>query len=148
MLIRRAQLENGAVHDVRLERATVTAIGHLEPLLGETIIDAQGGLLMPGLHDHHIHLAALAASLTSVHCGPPAVHDTESFITCLRVSGNGWLRAIGYHESVAGMLDTTILDRIVYDRPVRVQHRSGRMWFFNSAGLEKNTESGCATCRP
>jgi predicted amidohydrolase YtcJ len=34
------------------------------------------------------------------------------------------------------MLDTAMLDRIVADRPVRIQHRSGRMWFFNSAGLE------------
>lgn len=137
MLIRRAQLEDGPLNDVRIEREIITAIGTLAPLPGETVLEAHGGLLLPGLHDHHIHLAALAASLTSVRCGPPEVTNANGFAASLRVPGSGWLRAIGYHESVAGMLDTTTLDRIGADRPIRVQHRSGRMWFFNSAGLEK-----------
>ena len=34
------------------------------------------------------------------------------------------------------MLDATTLDQIVSDRPVRVQHRSGRMWFLNSRALD------------
>ncbi len=142
MLIRHAQLEDSSVSDVRIEREHITAIGCLEPLSGEAVVDAHGGLLLPGLHDHHIHLAALAASLTSVRCGPPEVTDADGFAASLRVPGNGWLRAIGYHESVAGMLDTTMLDRIVSNRPVRVQHRSGRMWFFNTAGLEKILSHG------
>jgi predicted amidohydrolase YtcJ len=83
-----------------------------------------------------MHVAALAASLTSVRCGPPDVSDPDSFAACLQVPGSGWLRATAYHESVAGMLDAVTLDRIVRERPVRVQHRSGRMWFFNSAGLD------------
>ena len=44
-----------------------------------------------------------------------------------------WIRAIGYHESVAGDLDRRTLDAVVADRPVRVQHRSGAMWVVNSA---------------
>lgn len=142
MLIRRAELEGGAINDLRIEQGTITAIGRLDPLGEEPVLDAHGGLLLPGLHDHHIHVAALAASLTSVRCGPPEVSDPDAFAACLRVPGSGWLRATGYHESVAGMLDTAALDRIVSDRPVRVQHRSGRMWFFNSAGLEKLLAQG------
>ncbi|WP_055639070.1 amidohydrolase family protein, partial [Streptomyces griseoruber] len=46
-----------------------------------------------------------------------------------------WVRAVGYHESVAGELDRRVLDGLVPDRPVRVQHRSGAMWFLNSAAL-------------
>jgi predicted amidohydrolase YtcJ len=137
MLIRRAELEGGSIDDVRIERGIVTAIGRLNPLGAETIVDARGGLLLPGLHDHHIHVAALAAALTSVRCGPPDVADRDAFAACLQIPGDGWLRATGYHESVAGMLDAATLDRIVVDRPVRVQHRSGRMWFFNSAGLDR-----------
>jgi predicted amidohydrolase YtcJ len=93
-------------------------------------------LLLPGLHDQHIHLAALAASLSSLRCGPPEVNNLEELAACMHAPGSGWLRGIGYHESVAGMLDASTLDRIVTARPVRIQHRSGRMWFFNSAGLE------------
>jgi predicted amidohydrolase YtcJ len=142
MLIRNAQLEDGTINDVRIERETITMIGRLDVVSEEASLDARGGLLLPGLHDHHIHLAALAASLSSVRCGPPEVTNADAFAACLHVPGNGWLRAIGYHESVAGMLDTTLLDRIVSDRPLRVQHRSGRMWFFNTVGLEKLLSHG------
>jgi len=137
MLIRRAELEGGAILDVRIERGVITAIDRLAPLANETVVDARGGLLLPGLHDHHIHVAAQAAALTSLRCGPPEVSDLDSFTACLQAPGSGWLRATGYHESVAGMLDAPMLDRIVADRPVRVQHRSGRMWFFNSTGLDR-----------
>jgi predicted amidohydrolase YtcJ len=137
MLIKRAELLGRGLNDVRIDRGVVIALGNLAALQGEEILDAHGGLLLPGLHDHHIHVAALAASLTSVHCGPPEITDIERFRACLQIEGKGWLRAIGYHESIAGMLDAATLDSIVADRPVRVQHRSGRMWFFNSAGLEK-----------
>jgi predicted amidohydrolase YtcJ len=137
MLITRAQLEDGEVRDVRVERGLVTAIGALDPAPEEWVVAALGGLLLPGLHDHHIHAAALAASLTSVRCGPPEVSDAGGFAAALRAApGDGWLRGAGYHESVAGMLDAPMLDAILGDRPVRVQHRSGRMWFLNSAALD------------
>lgn len=137
MLIRRAELEGGDIADVRIERGVVTAIGRLDAYDNEPTLEASSGLLLPGLHDHHIHVAALAASLSSVRCGPPDVTDKDSFAARLQIPGTDWLRATGYHESVAGMLDATTLDRIVPDRPVRVQHRSGRMWFFNSIALDR-----------
>lgn len=137
MLIRHAELEGGNIADVRIERGIIAAIGRLNAYDNEPTLEASGGLLLPGLHDHHIHVAALAASLNSVRCGPPDVTDTESFAARLQISGTDWLRATGYHESVAGMLDAATLDRIVPNRPVRVQHRSGRMWFFNSVALDR-----------
>lgn len=144
MLIQRAELEGGRIADVRVERGIVTAIGNLTATGSEPILDARRGLLLPGLHDHHIHVAALAASLDSVRCGPPDVTDIDGFAACLQVPGKGWLRATGYHESVAGELDYAALDRIAPDRPLRVQHRSGRMWYFNSAGLEAVLAGGNA----
>lgn len=136
MLIRRAELEDGTVQDVRLEEGRVAVIGMLAPMPGEQVIEANGGLLLPGLHDHHIHVPALAASLTSVACGPPDVTSWDTLAERLQMPGTGWLRGTGYHESVAGLLDREMLDRMVPDRPVRIQHRTGRMWFFNSLGLE------------
>lgn len=136
MLIRGAELEGGDIADVRIEHGLVAAIGQLDGHSDEAVLEAHGHLLLPGLHDHHIHVAALAASLSSVRCGPPDVMDFDSFVACLQAPGNDWLRATGYHESVAGMLDATTLDRIVRHRPLRVQHRSGRMWFLNSAALD------------
>ncbi len=136
MLIGRAELEDGTVQDVRVNAGRISAIGTLTPHPGEEVIDANGGLLLPGLHDHHIHVAALAASLNSVACGPPDVTDANALTARLQTPGSGWLRGTGYHESVAGLLDRDTLDQMAPHRPVRIQHRTGRMWFFNSLGLD------------
>ena len=45
----------------------------------------------------------------------------------------GWVRATGYHERVAGELDRHVLDSMVGDVRVRVQHRTGAMWMLSSA---------------
>jgi predicted amidohydrolase YtcJ len=92
--------------------------------------------LLVGLHDHHVHLAALAAEAASVRVGPRDVRDREGLVAALRRGAPGeWVRAVGYHESAAGELDRWMLDDFVPDRPVRVQHRSGALWVWNSAAL-------------
>ena len=45
-----------------------------------------------------------------------------------RAPGEGWLRGIGYHDGIADRIDRTWLDRHGPDRPIRIQHRGGRMW--------------------
>ena len=40
---------------------------------GESVLDAGGGTVLPGLHDHHVHLRSAAAALDSLLVGPPAV---------------------------------------------------------------------------
>ena len=99
-----------------------------------------GGQLTPGLHDHHVHLWALAAASDSVAAGPPEVKDGVELAAALRAADarlarGQWIRAVGYHESVAGLIDRGHLDSIVPGRPVRVQHRSGVVWILNSAAL-------------
>jgi predicted amidohydrolase YtcJ len=100
-------------------------------------IDARGGALLPGLHDHHIHLAGLAARAASVPCGPPEVNDAEELARQLLRPGDGWLRGVGYHESVMGLPTARDLDALVRDRPLRIQHRSGRLWLLNSRALDE-----------
>jgi predicted amidohydrolase YtcJ len=136
MLIRNAQIWQTGLADVRIDAGRIVAIGTLYSDADEDVLDAHGGALLPGLHDHHIHLAALAVNQQSVDCGPPTVVDKAALELALRTAGEGWLRGIGYHESVAGMLDAAALDRMCPHRPIRIQHRSGRMWFLNSLALE------------
>ena len=135
LLIRGAELDAVGGMDVRCRDGRVVEIGQgLSPAAGEDTIEANGGALLPGLHDHHLHLYALAAARQSVDCGPPQVTHLEALRGALRgAPGDGWIRGVGYHESVAGMLDRRQLDALVDDRPVRIQHRSGKMWFINSA---------------
>jgi predicted amidohydrolase YtcJ len=140
MLIRRAELAGRAPLDVRIDDDRIVLIAEgINPRRGEEVLDAAGGALLPGLHDHHIHLFALAAAARSVRCGPPDVRDIDALGLALRshaVADDEWLRGIGYHEAVAGDLDRRALDRIVPDRPLRVQHRSGAAWFLNSRAIE------------
>jgi predicted amidohydrolase YtcJ len=93
---------------------------------------------MPGLHDHHVHLRSAAAALSSIKVGPGEVRSRDGLRAALAratVGEDGWIRAVGYHEAVAGPLDRTVLDDISPNVPVRVQHRSGVLWTLNSAGL-------------
>jgi predicted amidohydrolase YtcJ len=145
MLIRNAELYGFGLGHLRIAGGKVAAMGQdLQPGNDEVVLEAEGGALLPGLHEHHLHLLALAAALESVPCGPPQVHDAEELARALALkaaepqaaSGDDWLRGTGYHESVAGDIDRHWLDRVVPDRPVRVQHRSGRLWILNSRGLE------------
>ncbi len=105
---------------------------------GRREIDARGAALLPGLHDHHIHLAGLAARSASILCGPPEVKTAAELAARLTAHpGAGWIRGIGYHDSVMGLPDAAALDDLVADRPLRIQHRSGRMWLFNSRALDE-----------
>jgi predicted amidohydrolase YtcJ len=129
--------------DVRLADGLIAEVGPgLRAAPGEDVIDADGGMLLPGLHDHHVHLRALAAASASVAAGPPLVSDAAGLAAALRAADaelapGAWLRAVGYHESVAGELDREALDRLLPHRPVRVQHRTGALWMVNSLAVAR-----------
>lgn len=142
MLIRDAELAPGLRADLRLAQGRIAECApHLLPGPDEPVVEARGAALLPGLHDHHLHLRALAAALASVRCGPPEVRDASGLAAALRTASAAlapgeWLRGTAYHESVAGDLDGAALDALLPDRPLRLQHRSGRLWIFNRAALE------------
>ncbi len=138
MLIRRATLLNGQTVDIRAGVLIDDVAPVLPPHPGESVFDAAGATVIPGLHDHHVHLRAAAAALDSVQVGPAHVHSRADLARVLAdapVGTDGWIRAVGYHESVAGTLDRAVLDTLTSAVPVRVQHRSGVLWMLNSAGL-------------
>jgi len=160
MLIRNTEIGGKSPLDVRIEDGRIASIAPgLSARPDEEVFEAGCGALLPGLHDHHIHLFALAAAEASLRCGPPEVRDLDALRTALltptrtpqRTAGHhtpsaqgDWLRGVGYHESVAGDLDRDVLDRFVANRPVRIQHRSGAMWVLNSAGIDRlGLDAGC-----
>ena len=138
MLIKRATLLDGTITDIRVgaridEMGDGLVAGH-----GEGVLYAGGGTVLPGLHDHHVHVRSAASALDSFFVGPPGV-STQAQLTQILSNAtpgpDGWIRAVGYHESVAGELDRTALDAVVPDIPVRIQHRSGALWILNSEAL-------------
>ncbi len=72
MLIQRAVLLDGTATDVRVDERIID-VGDLVPHKGEQVLDAAGGAVIPGLHDHHVHLRSAAAALTSARVGPSEV---------------------------------------------------------------------------
>ena len=140
MLIRRGSLPDGRIADIRVDERIVEIADRLDPLDAEQVIDADAGAVLPGLHDHHLHLRAMAAALDSLVVGPPEVRTKAQLAQALRTAEpgpDGWIRAVGYHVSVAGELDREQLDTVVAGTPVRIQHRSGAMWILNSAALTR-----------
>lgn len=129
---------DGRLTDVRIDGGLILQIGQQLPSDGSWEIAGLGGALIPGLHDHHLHLLATAAVGQSVDCGPPAVRTPAQLAVALQgASGTSWLRGIGYDESVAGDLDCFELDKLCSERPVRVQHRGGSLWIMNSAAVAR-----------
>lgn len=127
---------------VRCKNGHITAIGkRLKPAIGELCIDARGGALLPGLHDHHIHLLATAAARASLDCSEYSstpflerlvshaqnVVDSESYAA--------WVRVVNYHESMAGELNRDQLDQWLPNQPAKIQHSTGSMWVVNSNAI-------------
>lgn len=123
---------DGRVVDVRVVGDRIDAVGPALPTAGTRVVRAGGAAVVPGLHDHHIHLLALAARRRSIDLGP--VDDAAGFDAALRGAadhGDGWLRVVGYDER-HGPLDAARLDRLAPGRAVRVQHRTGAAWMLSS----------------
>ena len=123
MLISDVEVEGRRV-DVRLNDGRVAEVGALDRGSDEQVVDGRAGALIPGLHDHHLHLLALAAADSSV--------DVSNGLTALdQVGGDGWIRAVGWGSDG----DRHALDRALPQRPLRVQHRSGALWVLNTAAI-------------
>ncbi|MDT7737215.1 MAG: hypothetical protein QOK09_584 [Mycobacterium sp.] len=138
MLIQRGTTLDGVVVDIRVGACIDDVADTLAPRPGEDVLDAAGGTVLPGLHDHHVHLHSAAVAQTSIRVGPPQVRDHAGLAAALasaEAGEDGWIRAVGYHDSVAGPLDRGVLDEVLPAVPLRVQHRSGVLWILNSAGL-------------
>lgn len=139
LLLRGAEVE-GDVLDVRLDGGVIAEIGPDLPRRdGETTIDAGGGALLPGLHDHHVHLLAMAARGSSVELDRcESVGAVEKVIAeAAGAASDGWVRVVGYDEHRHGALDLDLLDACSAAAAVRVQHRTGLSWLLNSEALRR-----------
>jgi predicted amidohydrolase YtcJ len=140
MLIKRARLLDGTVTDIRVGEQIDEMGDDLVAEPREGVLQAGGGTVLPGLHDHHVHVRSAAAALDSFSVGPPGVSTKDQLMQLLwnaSPGADGWIRAVGYHESVAGDLDRAALDAIVRNNPLRIQHRSGALWILNSEALAR-----------
>lgn len=143
LVLRRVEVD-GRVVDVAVAGGVVTEVG---PNLssGDEEVDGAGGALIPGMHDHHLHLFAMAAADASVDASGDAL--AALWAADATLPPGEWIRAVGWHESAGWELDRRTLDFAVPTRPVRVQHATGSLWVLNSPGLEAVGLAGHPTGR-
>ncbi len=139
LVLRDVELD-GARVDVAVAGGSVTALLPSGTARGDVVIEGRGGAILPGLHDHHLHLLAFAARHQSVSAGPPAVGAPADFDRVVaeadaRTPPGEWLRVVGHEDEVGGPLDRARLDRLAPGRAVRVQHHSGALWTLSSTAL-------------
>ena len=132
MLIKNAEIQ-GQLVDVRFN-THITELGKGLLPDREPVFDAQGCAVLPGLHDHHIHLYASAQAAHSIDCS--GMNEQILAQALMQLPGKGWIRAVNYHEQTAGNLDRYSLDRWCTHRPLRVQHASGKLWVLNSLAVD------------
>jgi predicted amidohydrolase YtcJ len=101
----------------------------------DQLIDGKGWVLLPGLHDHHLHLLALAARYASVDLGGVLLLDDIRDRLALAPPGP-MVRAVDYDERAAGLPDASLLDRWCSSRPLRLADRTGALWVLNSAAMD------------
>jgi predicted amidohydrolase YtcJ len=139
MMLKNAALAPNKIVDLKFENGVIAAVGkNLSPAVSEAIVDAEARVVLPGLHDHHLHFMAYAASLNSIDCSDPAFQSLSALASLLEPKAKestAGLRAIGYNEGSYELIDRYWLDNISSHTPIRVQHRTGRLWIYNSAAL-------------
>jgi predicted amidohydrolase YtcJ len=138
LVIRNVEAQGRGGLDVRIENGRIARIG--AGLAGAAAeLDGLGGALIPGLADHHIHLFALAAQSESVDligvAGPAAFKARIAEALSARAPGS-WVRATGYHQTMAGDLTRRELDAVTPAHRLRVQHQTGSLWVLNSLALD------------
>jgi predicted amidohydrolase YtcJ len=138
LLLRSVEIE-GRVVDLRVEAGEIVAIGEQLPATDAEIVDGAGGSLLPGLHDHHVHLLAMAARERGVDldaCIDPDAADRAIVAAATTTAEGEWLRVAGYDEHRHGMLSLERLRGLAPRSKVRIQHRSGLAWFLSEPGLD------------
>ena len=89
MIIKNAEV-NGIIKDILLEKCLL--LKSIIISLEANFYDAKGDALIPGLHDHHIHLNSTAVAINSVICGPPDVSNEIELIEKIK-SPRAWMVA-------------------------------------------------------
>lgn len=136
-----------SVGAVAVREGRIVAIGsddEIRSLVGKQtdVIDLDGGLLMPGFQDAHVH--PVIAGVTMLRCdlhGCESIEQTIDTITRYASAHPELEWIIGGGWSMEHFLDGTptrgLLDSLVADRPVYLTNRDGHGAWVNTAAIER-----------
>ncbi|HEV2014482.1 MAG TPA: amidohydrolase [Candidatus Dormibacteraeota bacterium] len=107
-----------------------------------TVIDAGGGLVMPGVNDAHVHFLAGARNLRNLELSNETTVDgvLRRIAEFARTHpdrdwllGRGWFYAV----FVGGMPHRALLDPVIPDRPVAIEAYDGHTTWVNTPALAR-----------
>jgi predicted amidohydrolase YtcJ len=117
---------------------------------GTPTIDAEGGVVVPGFHDAHIHM--MSGGLTLVGLNLNDFHSVAAVAQAVREyarthAENSWIIGRGWQYDIVpgGQFPSRLdIDRVVQDRPVLLESYDGHSSWVNShalalAGIDSTT---------
>ena len=137
-----------------IDEGIIVAVGsnqYIRQFIGDAteVIDLDGRMAMPGIHDSHIH--PLEGGYESVYCDVTEADSVDRLVgtlsACARRVEGEWLNALGLDWSLFGVdgPDNSILDGIADDRYIFVDGVDGHSALVNDkalrlAGIDENSE--------
>lgn len=103
-----------------------------------TVIDAQGGAILPGLNDGHLHFSA-SAMIRYAHLSLADAKDwaqAAEILATATADDSGWVRAAHWDEARLGAVDFELLLAANSQRPVVAFDTTGHQLLINAVGLE------------
>lgn len=146
LLVVNARLVDGAGDAILLRGTDVVAVGARADLAaqapGARVVDAQGGLVLPGFHDAHVHLTSGGFAKTRVDLSE--AKDLAQTLAAVKayadenpdapwIQGRGFAYGIGSND---GMPTRQDLDSVVPDRPVYLRAYDGHTAWVNTKALQ------------
>lgn len=142
-------LENNNVEAILIEDGIIRKIGTTDEILNckdenTKLISLEGNTMMPSFIDSHSHFSGIANGLLKVNLeGCKNFKDIQERLKKHKeeqqIADDTWILADGYdHNSLDEKRHPSreIIDKVLPNNPVVLQHKSGHMGVFNSYALK------------
>jgi predicted amidohydrolase YtcJ len=131
----------------------VVAIGRAQDVMdaaaaGAAVTDVRDGVLIPGLHDFHLHLAAMARA--RLELGLDEIATFDALIAAVRerttrIANGDWLLGRGWHEEALDHARLDELETAVGERPASLTSHDGHSLWASAAarrvaGIDRHSD--------
>lgn len=142
-------LENYEIEALLIENGLIKELGSLDKVLSfrdrkTEVINLEGKTIMPSFIDSHSHFSGVANNYLKVNLEnctnfEEIQQNLRKFKKDKNIPDNEWILAEGYDNNVLDEKNhprKNLIDMVLPNNPVVLQHKSGHVGVFNSKALE------------